>query len=368
MIVICEECGKKYRIDPSRVKGPSAKFKCKVCSHIITVTPTPSAPQEPPPPPFIEPEPDASPAVKKERKKLNLNIKTLGLRGKMIILFFILPILMMVLMGWFYINQLGNLTEDFKKEGLKVVNDLAVNTIATDARTTAELVGFYLKKHPELKKEEFIDNEEFMKIAYQKVGKTGYTALYSFPDKDGIWRTWAHPLRRIIGIDMTTLKNKMGQNFSGFWKVYKSVTKRRESKGYYTWQEKDNSFREKYMVCTPVKGTPYIIAATTYLDEFTKPMTNLRRTIDSQVRDTRFIVFTIFGISLIIGGFIVYWYSTRLSGRIAHLTQVAERISVGEMEEEIKKDSNDEIGALGEAISRMQDSIRLSIERLRQRR
>ena len=42
MIVICEECGKKYRIDPSKIKGAAARFKCRVCTHMIMV----SKPQE----------------------------------------------------------------------------------------------------------------------------------------------------------------------------------------------------------------------------------------------------------------------------------------------------------------------------------
>jgi predicted Zn finger-like uncharacterized protein len=29
MIVICEECGKKYRIDPTKMKGAEAKVRCK---------------------------------------------------------------------------------------------------------------------------------------------------------------------------------------------------------------------------------------------------------------------------------------------------------------------------------------------------
>jgi methyl-accepting chemotaxis protein len=47
---------------------------------------------------------------------------------------------------------------------------------------------------------------------------------------------------------------------------------------------------------------------------------------------------------------------------------VAERISVGDLDIEIESTSTDEIGELSEAISRMQESIRLSIERLRRRR
>ena len=35
MIVICEECGKKYRVDPTKIKGKAASFKCHICNHVI---------------------------------------------------------------------------------------------------------------------------------------------------------------------------------------------------------------------------------------------------------------------------------------------------------------------------------------------
>ena len=40
MIIICEECGKKYQIDPARIKGTKARFACKACGHLITATKT----------------------------------------------------------------------------------------------------------------------------------------------------------------------------------------------------------------------------------------------------------------------------------------------------------------------------------------
>ena len=66
-------------------------------------------------------------------------------------------------------------------------------------------------------------------------------------------------------------------------------------------------------------------------------------------------------------GVIVAMYARRLSGKIRTLTDVAERISIGEMDAEIQVASKDEIGELAEAIQRMQESIRLSIDRLRRR-
>ncbi len=53
---------------------------------------------------------------------------------------------------------------------------------------------------------------------------------------------------------------------------------------------------------------------------------------------------------------------------IKELTDAANRISVGDLDVEIQPKSKDEIGDLSEAIVRMQDSIRLSISRLRRRR
>ncbi|WP_084312838.1 zinc-ribbon domain-containing protein [Desulfobulbus elongatus] len=37
MLVICEECSKKYNIDESKMKGERARFTCQECGHIIVV-------------------------------------------------------------------------------------------------------------------------------------------------------------------------------------------------------------------------------------------------------------------------------------------------------------------------------------------
>jgi uncharacterized integral membrane protein/DNA-directed RNA polymerase subunit RPC12/RpoP len=37
MLVICEECAKKYNIDETRIKGKKAQFSCRECGHIIVV-------------------------------------------------------------------------------------------------------------------------------------------------------------------------------------------------------------------------------------------------------------------------------------------------------------------------------------------
>ncbi len=37
MLVICEDCAKKYNIDESKIRGKRARFTCNECGHIIIV-------------------------------------------------------------------------------------------------------------------------------------------------------------------------------------------------------------------------------------------------------------------------------------------------------------------------------------------
>ncbi len=48
MDIICDACGKKYRVDETKMKGQKAKVKCKACDNIMVVTkPAPVTPDEP---------------------------------------------------------------------------------------------------------------------------------------------------------------------------------------------------------------------------------------------------------------------------------------------------------------------------------
>ncbi|MGE5838338.1 MAG: HAMP domain-containing protein [Deltaproteobacteria bacterium] len=386
MIIICEECGKKYQIDPSRIKASGAKAKCTACGNIMTISKPEAKPVEPPPalrptreipaerevspPPSEEmlsrPKEEEKPEVREEAPKARK--KGMGLRSKIFILFFLFPIILFVAAGYLYLWQLDNLSTLITEESSKAVTQLGEQIIAEKARSVASQVRLYLVARADLKKEGFDADAQFKKLAVQKVGLTGYTALHAVPDSQGIWRNWAHTNPKIVGLDMSTLKGPMGANFPGFWKVFNNGKEGKESRGYYKWQEPDGSFRDKYMVCAPVEGTPYYVAATTYLDEFTQPVKQMEAKAVQISTDTRTIVLGILGGTLLLVGIIVALYGTRLTGRIKKLTSVAEQISVGEMDAEVPVTSRDEIGDLAEAIGRMQESIRLSIERLRRRR
>ena len=387
MIVICEDCGNKYRIDPGKIKGDTAKFKCKTCSHIITVfKPKPKPPQpEPEPPPFIEPDdevrqsetaeietaPDrTNDAAGADRPRVTVPLKKggIGLQTKMFVLFFFFPILLFAASSMLVMRQVNTLSTQMTEDGSRIITEMAEEKMADFARAVAMQCRLYLLMHPKLEKKNFRNDYSFKGLAVQKVGMTGYTAQYEVPGQDGIWRTWSHVNQKIVGIDMKKLEKPLGSNFAGFWRVYTGVRNGRESKGYYTWQDKDGSFKKKFMVCTPIEGTPYIIAATTYLDELTRKerlLSNRSWEMSDKMQNT---IWVIWGVTLLLVAVVVLFYGRRLAGRIRSLTNIAERISIGELEADISTQAKDEIGELAESISRMQDSIRLSIERLRRRR
>ncbi len=300
-----------------------------------------------------------------QKKKFGL----IGLRGKMFVLFFLIPISLIIAASLLYIWQLTTLSSGLAKGSTETIIKMTEEVVAERAREIASQCKVYLITHPELKKAFFNYDLKFKRIAVQKIGVTGYTTLYEVPGADGVWRTWAHLDPNIIGEDMTKLKEPLGENFPGFWKIYTGVKDGKESKGYYKWRDAKGNLRDTFTMNISVEGTPYVLAATAYPDEFTEPVKFMQEGAALFALKTRNIVIGILGGTLILIGFIVALYAYRLTAKIKYLTDITDRISVGDLDAEITGiKSRDEIGELANAIGRMQESIRLAIKRLRERK
>jgi predicted Zn finger-like uncharacterized protein len=385
MIIICEECGKKYRVDPAKIKGKAASFKCRICAQLILVSKAQLPPPEPAAPDFasqpsstLESTTDimeisdakivsetgqAGPETAGTEILRRRRAGRFGLRAKMLMLFVAIPMVFMAGAGLFYIWQIESSTDLLVRESARLVNQMAEEKIGDISAAVAMQCKLYLLSHPELKKEDFSNDMGFKFLAVQKVGQTGYTALYQLPGTDGVWRTWAHINPEITAIDMSSLKKNLKENFAGFWKIIIGVKGGRKSQGYYTWQDKDEKFRDKFMVCTPIAGTRFVIAATTYLDEFTGSVRLMESNAKAFKGKAKIVTLAILGATLLLIALIVSIYGQRLAGKIKSLTEIADRIRAGEFAMEIETKSKDEIGDLAEAIAGMQDSIRLSIKR-----
>jgi methyl-accepting chemotaxis protein len=60
-------------------------------------------------------------------------------------------------------------------------------------------------------------------------------------------------------------------------------------------------------------------------------------------------------------------YSRTIVKPVIYLTDVADRISLGDLDTKIEIHSNDEVGMLAESFDRMQESLKAAIERLRRK-
>ena len=248
MIVICEECGKKYRVDPSKIKGKAASFKCYICRHVIMVlktrgiSPLPDSKIKVTSNNPIDDRLDADGADTKDDTLTAVKAKAVtrhrrkaggfGLRAKMLLLFLFIPLILTTGVSLFYVWHFETTSRLVVQESSKIATQLAEKEIAN------------------------------------------------------------------------------------------------------------------------------ISTATTMMKSQAKALTD----------KARMIALMMLGVTLLFIGIVVFVYAHRLTDKIKLLTEVAERISLGDLEMEIETKSRDEIGELAEAIARIQDNFRLSIERLRLRR
>jgi HAMP domain-containing protein len=231
----------------------------------------------------------------------------------------------------------------------------------------ANQIEIFIKARPKVKREDILrdKDEELKPIAVQRVGETGYTAVH---DTKGI--NYFHSNPKIIGTDL----HQLADTLPAFWKILEASLKGPAS-GYYDWKDADGKIRPKYMYLAPVKGTDLIVAATTYIDEFSRP----ERAIEERIKSIEgsylqeyerkiqiFYVVILVAVLIMIG--VIYYYSRSVIRPILYLSEVADKISMGELETPIRIKAKGEVRVLAESIERMQTSVKAAIERLQKRR
>jgi len=250
------------------------------------------------------------------------------------------------------------------KEYTSSMNKLGEKAIQDKAEDVAKQVEVYVRLKG-IKKADLSKSALLREIAVQKVGDTGYTALL-----DTSAMAYFHVDPRLEGTDLHALATKL----PGFWKIMEAGAQANAS-GYYDWRDPDGSKRPKYMYVAHVKGTDLMIAATTYIDEFSKParaiatkLSQMEKTYSSEYSH-RFKVFgfvVLIDLALLLA--VIYLYSYSVVRPVRRLVEVADKISMGDLKTSVDVNAKGEVGALAESIERMQMSVRAAIERLQKKR
>jgi methyl-accepting chemotaxis protein len=264
-------------------------------------------------------------------------------------------------------QSLKDLSTTTLKESQASLNKLGEKIIREKAIDVANQIEVFIKARPKVKMEDILKDkdEELKPIAVQRVGETGYTAVH---DNKGINHFHVNP--QIVGTDLHDLAEKL----PAFWKILEASLKGPAS-GYYDWKDADGKVRPKYMYLAPVKGTDLVVAATTYIDEFARPQREIEEKIKGiekqylgEYEEKIRIFYIVIAIALLIVFAVIYYYSRSVIQPILHLAEVADRISMGELEAPIRVKAKGEVRVLAESIERMQTSVKAAIERLQRRR
>ena len=262
-------------------------------------------------------------------------------------------------------QSLKELSASALKESKSSLNKLGETIIREKAIDVANQTEVFIKARPKVKREDLLKDPELKAIAVQKVGETGYTAIH---DNKGI--NYFHVNPQIVGTDLHDLASKL----PAFWKILEASLIGPAS-GYYDWKDADGKMRPKYMYLAPVKGTDLIVAATTYIDEFSRPEKAIEERIrpierrylqEYEMKIQIFYLVILIAILIMIG--VIYYYSRSVIRPILYLSEVADKISMGELNTPVQVKGKGEVRVLAESIERMQTSVKAAIERLQKRK
>ncbi len=260
--------------------------------------------------------------------------------------------------------------EELNADAKQELERLGQQVIRDKARDAARQVGLFLSLKPEMKMRDLQRSERFRAVALQRVGQTGYVCLYEAGS--GIMRL--HPNADLIDREMAFLSDQL----PSWWRIFQRSLSGDEVSGYYDWIDPDGSVRKKYMTMTPVANLwgqkRLMVAATTYIDEFSTPVAAMASKGDA-IKD-RFHGY--FSEQLLLAGIIITlfmsgtFFCVYLIGRrsaldymlpIVTLAGAAKRLGDGRWETAIDPEitaREDEVGVLARSF----ESMRFQLQKL----
>jgi methyl-accepting chemotaxis protein len=437
MIIICEDCGKKYRIDPNKMKASTGSFECKVCQHkilvekedlkkgFLTKAEAPSEPSHPDLPEQTSGEQSASNAMESTDKASSG--KQFGLVPKVVAIMLLVSLLPLSIY-WFITFQknserMRQNTEMLSSQITSGLTDHVDEWIDKNVRVLQAIATMedMTSMHPEKQKELLKAVQKAYPWMYlvfttdrygQNIARSDGKTLKDYSDRSyykdivgGKTLSWQTLIGKTSKKPALVLSVPIKQNGKLVGVLANAMKIDDISKRIATWKQGHTGFaflvdekgkvvahqvqeyvnKQKNMAHHPLVSAVKKGQSGTIYFEDEKGATqigNVRRTkygwalaiqqlekeaFQTLKKDQQF-AYLLLGITVLVVCMIAWFSGRAIVAPIQKLTDAADRISIGELDVEIKLNSKDEIAALGNAIARMQDSIRLSIERLRRRR
>jgi HAMP domain-containing protein len=246
------------------------------------------------------------------------------------------------------------------------MGSLVEKNIEAKVANVAEQISVYVqtnvKANPKKDPQIMLQDPELLKIAVQTVGENDYTAVY---DTQGV---------NIYNVD----PQAVGMSLRDLFKDNPEMLKLMESglkdptAGYYDYKDKDGKSSTKYIYIIPVKGTNLVAVGATSVEELSRPAATVEKRV-AQIESRymmqykkNFQIFFMIIILVVIVAVIVF-IGRSLIQPIHRLSEVADRISTGDLDTPIDVKGVGEVRALTESFERMQASVRSAIKRLQKK-
>ncbi len=431
MIVTCEDCGLKYKVDPEKIKGDTARLKCKGCSAVITIDKKS----------LLQgtdgvPEASGTGKVVKEETTSPLPSSVLdmpkrsgmGLTAKVILLM----LLVSLVPGGGYFGF------SFKQSRDYIIQE-TTNSGVTISKMLAAEVDEWIDKNvrvlktladlPEMQAMDRYTQEELLKIVKEKypwmylifttdlegfnIARSDDKGLKDYSNRQYVkevakdekplaWQTLIGKTSKkpelVLAVPIKSGDKKIGVLAAAMTReaITQVVTDYRqgETGSVFIVDElgkvvahQDHAFVAEQR---DLANNPLVLAASSKdsgLVEFKgegerdligfSNVTKLGWVLAIQqgkseafaaLKKAEKFAYIFLAITVVTIILIAFFASKAIVTPIRKLTDAANRISIGELSVEIENRSSGEIGDLADAIIRMQDSIRLSISRLKRRR
>ncbi len=446
MLVICEECGKNYRIDPAKIKGQEAVFKCKACGFLIKAHKPPQDESDRPTPAAADPasngrKPEQHPAVSAPQKKQPRDPKNknqrqsllgartrFGLSAKLFLMMIFISLIPLALFSSVALKQTKDL---IRYEAVKQANrtftqaarsidawfkqkESVLKTLATmstftsmDPEKLAPSLVMLKGIIPELSSVFVLDPAGSIiaatgdasvenpsgQVFYRNItgGKAFAWQTITLQPKTRTGLILSAPIRKdraLIGVlagiftaDAIGRQSLPVDTGDAAFAFLIADGKRIRAHSLGGGRDRNREVQWQYVIDRYRQGERGLVRpASPPADEVLRAVVGETAfgwgiALQTEAKEAlsmidRLVSFASLLLAItVIFVFAIAWFSGRaLSRPIIRLTDAAERISVGELDMIIQTSRKDEIGDLAEAIARLQDSIRLSIVRLRRRR
>lgn len=369
MIVRCEECGKKYRIDETKLKGKKARVKCKSCHSMIEIiTPEPVEPveekeqvsedlvslssiaetvpkdetlaQEFRPPISEEPvrkqppaglksglKPELKPTDMPKKKTSALSGLTIGI--KLLIMFLAFVIIMGSVLAFVYLKYVPPLLSE----------QISLRTYSISRSFSAAVLQPLLLRNYLRVNQTAENNSTLPGVAYvSAINKKGIVVAGIFGDLKRFSPGFVAKVKREGFPRELSLKNRIPRG------------KKESAKDFLIGGQTIHD------VAVSIGDT----GGEAHVGIFTED-------VDKAVRKSMIPLFIILAAMAILGSLSFLIIARNISGPIRVLTNEAQRISLGEIDHPISIKGGGEIAELAASLERMRFSVQSAIERLRNR-